>query len=133
MSAQPIILFDGFCNLCIGSVLFVIRRDPKSSYRFAPMQSEIGRQLLSDAGLTLSELSTFVLIQNGKVFTRSDAALQVLASLGRMWRIFRWMTIIPKPVRDWFYDFIARNRYSWFGKREVCMVPDEEIQSRFLN
>jgi predicted DCC family thiol-disulfide oxidoreductase YuxK len=131
---RPILLFDGVCNLCNGAVQWVIRHDPEGKIYFAPLQSEMGQQLLRQAGLPKEELSTIVLYLNGHLYTRSDAALQVLKQLGGLWGLlYVKLKFIPRPIRDAAYDWIARNRYRWFGKRESCMVPTPELKARFLS
>lgn len=130
---KPILLFDGVCNLCNGSVLWVIRRDPNARFRFASLQSELGQKLLTEAGLPASALNTVVLYADGEFYTRSDAALGVLARLGRPWSWLSVFRLIPRAVRNWVYGWIAKNRYHWFGKKESCMIPTPELRSRFLD
>ena len=130
---KPILLFDGVCNLCNGSVLWVIRRDPAGRFRFASLQSEVGRQLLAEAGLPPSALSTVVLYADGRFYTRSDAALGVLARLGSPWSWLAVFRLVPRALRNRLYDWIAGNRYRWFGKKESCMIPTPELRNRFLD
>ena len=127
-----LILFDGVCNLCSALVQFVIRHDPAAKFRFAAIQSEIGGEIFQSHGLDPADLQTFVFVSNGQVFLRSDAAIEVVSRLGGAWRIFRIFRFVPKVLRDAIYSFIARNRYRWFGRKEVCMVPTAEIKERFL-
>ena len=131
LSSEPaILLFDGVCNLCNAWVRFVIRRDPAPPrFRFAALQSEAGQRLL---GRELQAMDTFVLIDGGRVFVRSSAALRVLARLGLPWSILYALILVPRPLRDGCYRWVARHRYGWFGRREECMVPTQELQSRFL-
>jgi predicted DCC family thiol-disulfide oxidoreductase YuxK len=128
-----VILFDGVCNLCNASVQWVLRHDRKGIFRFAALQSEIGQQLLQQAGHHNSgALDSVVLIDGVQVFTHSDAPLEVARRLGGVWAtlyIFRW---IPRPLRDAVYRWIARNRYRWFGRQEQCLLPRPEWKERFL-
>ncbi len=131
-NSHPVLLFDGVCNFCNGTVNLIIRLDRKGKIRFAPLQSEIGQEVLGTFGYSGKELSTIVLISDGKIHTRSDAALQIFKHLGGGWHLLRAFAVIPRPVRNAVYDWIARNRYRWFGKQDACMVPTPEIRSRFL-
>lgn len=129
---HPILLFDGVCNLCNTFVQFVIQRDPEAVFRFAPLQSEIGRELSERAGLPLDELNTVVLYDRGRFYTHSDVALQVVRRLPGLWPLLYGFTILPKFFRDAVYNWVARNRYRWFGKRESCMMPTPDLKRRFL-
>lgn len=129
---KPLLLFDGVCNLCNGAVQWVIRHDPAGKVHFAALQSDTGQWVLEQAGLPREELSTVVLYHQNQLYTRSDAALKVLQQLGGAWSLLYIFRLIPRPVRDTVYDWIARNRYRWFGKRESCMIPTPELKSRFL-
>jgi len=128
-----LILFDGVCNLCSALVQFVIRHDPAAKFRFAAIQSEIGGEIFQSHGLDLTDLQTFVFAAEGKMFLRSDAAIEVVSRFGGAWRIFRIFQLVPKVLRDSIYSFVARNRYRWFGRNETCMVPTAEIKERFLD
>ncbi|MBK7871682.1 MAG: thiol-disulfide oxidoreductase DCC family protein [Saprospiraceae bacterium] len=129
---KPILLFDGVCNLCNGFVQFVILRDPKAKFRFTALQSEVGQELLQEARMPTKDLSTVVLWENGKFYTHSDVPLRVAKGLGGWWSLLVIFRIIPKFVRDSIYNWIAKNRYRWFGKQESCMIPTPELKSRFL-
>jgi predicted DCC family thiol-disulfide oxidoreductase YuxK len=129
---KSILLFDGVCNLCNGSVQFVIKRDPKGKFLYAPLQSEVGQALLEQYDLPVETMNSVVLVENGKVYTRSDAPLQVARGLGGLWPITAIFFLVPRFIRDGIYDWIARNRYRWFGKREACMIPTPELKQRFL-
>lgn len=129
---HPILFFDGVCNLCNGFVQFVIKRDPKAVFRFAPLQSEQGKEVLESANLSTEELSTVVLFWKGKIYTHSDVPLEVAKLLGGAWQLFYIFRIIPKGIRNAIYDWIARNRYRWFGKKDSCMIPTPDLKSRFL-
>ncbi|WP_221566947.1 thiol-disulfide oxidoreductase DCC family protein [Alkalihalobacillus sp. TS-13] len=128
---SKVLLFDGECNLCNGIVQVVIKRDPKVQFKFAALQSETGQRLLEEYNLPHT-FDSFILIEDGKAYQKSSAALRVTRHLNGAWRIFTVFKIIPTPVRDVVYNFIARNRYKWFGKRESCMIPTPDIKSRFL-
>lgn len=130
---QPILLFDGVCNLCSGVTRFVIRHDPPpGKFRFATLQSERGQEILRDHGLPGDVLDTFVMIEGKRAHVRSTAGLRVLRGLGFPWSIFHVLILVPRPLRDAVYDWIARRRYRWFGRKDACMVPTPEILSRFL-
>jgi predicted DCC family thiol-disulfide oxidoreductase YuxK len=129
---DDLILFDGVCNLCSALVQFVIRHDPVGKFRFAAIQSEIGREIFQSHGLDPADLQTFVFISDGRMFRRSDAAIEVVSRFGGVWRLFRVFQFVPRVVRDLIYSTIARNRYRWFGRKEVCMIPTPEIKERFL-
>ena len=129
---HPVILFDGVCNLCNFAVDFVIRRDPEARFRFASLQDDFGQHILRENGLPSSELSTFVLVEQGQIYTKSTAALLVARHLGAPWPVTQIFLIIPRPIRDWVYGLIANNRYRLFGKRETCRLPSPEEKARFL-
>tara|TARA_R110000765_G_scaffold93712_7_gene176637 strand:+ start:1696 stop:2112 length:417 start_codon:yes stop_codon:yes gene_type:complete len=130
---NKIILFDGVCNLCNSSVQYVIKRDKSNAYRFAALQSEIGKKLVEQRGIDTSQIDSIILIEPGVAYyTKSTAALKIAQSFGGVWQltsVFEW---IPEKIRDWVYDYIAKNRYKWYGKKEVCMVPSPENNERFL-
>ena len=125
-------LFDGVCNLCNGMVRFIIRRDLKRKFRFASLQSENGRQRLEMFGLSGSDFESFVLIQGDRCYIKSTAALKMFRELGGIWTILYVFIWIPRPLRDFLYDIIAKNRYRIFGKQETCLIPTPELEARFL-
>ena len=129
---QAVILFDGVCNFCNASVNFVIRHDRRNHFRFAPLQSAAGRALQTEYGLNPDALNTFILVENGKSYGRSDAALKVVRRLGFPLNITYAFIVVPRFLRDSLYNFAARNRYKWFGKKDACMVPDERLRRKFL-
>ena len=131
MTPPRIILFDGVCNLCNGSVLFIIRRDPKSKFRFAALQSDFGMAKLRHYGIPPGMLNSIILIQHGKAHQKSNAALEIAKNLSGLWPAMYVFKIIPRVVRDWVYDLIARNRYKLFGRRDECMIPTPELKARF--
>ena len=132
MNENPIILFDGVCNFCNSAINFVLKQDKKGIFRFAPLQSEAGQRLLQEYNLSTEEFDSFVLIDNGKVYKKSAASLRVMNKLPWYWKEAQVLRIIPTAFRDAIYDFIASNRYKWFGKKEQCMIPTTEMRSRFL-
>ena len=129
---HPTVLFDGVCNLCNGNVAWLIRRDRQAGLRFAAMQSEAGQRLLRREGLPLADYDSFALLDEGRVFLKSDAALRQLKYLPAPWPWLRIAWLLPRPLRDWLYDRIARNRYRLFGKRAACMMPSPDVRARFL-
>jgi len=130
--SHPILLFDGVCNLCNASVQWVLLRDSKGVFRFAAQQSDTGRAKLQQFGLSSDAYDTVVLIDGDRLYTRSDAALEVLNRLGGMYRFAVVFKIIPRFIRNAVYNWIARNRYRWFGKEEQCMLPRPEWKARFI-
>ena len=130
---QPIILFDGVCNLCNSAVQFIIRHDKKNIFMFTSLQSEVGQKLLAQYNLPLDELNSFILIENNKAYTRSTGALKVAKKLNGIFPMLYSFIIIPKIFRDSIYDLVARNRYKWFGKKDECMIPTPQLKARFLN
>ena len=133
MTEQPIILFDGVCHLCDRSVQFVLARDPQEQFCFAALQSDIGRQLLEKAAPEAMGLNSVVLIVDGVAYLKSDAALRIAARLSGAWPLLRVFLLVPRPVRDWAYDWVARNRYRWFGRSAACWVPAPKWRRRFLS
>lgn len=129
---RPIVLFDGECEMCSTIVQFVIKRDPQGTLLFAAQQSEAGQALLARYGLLEQSLDTFVYIHQEQVFTHSTAALQLTKRLNRLWPLCYGLMIIPRPLRDVVYRYVAKNRYKWFGKKESCFIPTPEIRQRFV-
>jgi len=130
---KKIILFDGVCNLCNSSVQFVIKRDKKDMFRYTALQSEVGQQMIKERGIDTSQVDSIILIEPGVAYyTKSDAALEIGQSFGGGWKLLAIFTWLPKPFRDAMYDFVARNRYKWFGKQESCMIPTPELKAKFL-
>ncbi len=132
MMTHPIVLFDGVCNLCSGSVQFILRRDPAGAFRFASLQSDLGQRLLTERGLDPKALDSVVVVDGDRFYRESDAALRIARDLKGAWKALTVFRLIPRPVRDWAYRLIARNRYSWFGKAETCWLPTPELRGRFL-
>jgi predicted DCC family thiol-disulfide oxidoreductase YuxK len=127
------ILFDGVCNLCNGFVRFVIARDPSGRFRFAALQSSAAASLLRDAGVTAPLPDSMVLVQDGRVYVRSDAALRVARGLRFPWPMAYACIVVPRFIRDRVYDVVAAHRYRWFGRRDICVLPSPDLQRRFLD
>jgi predicted DCC family thiol-disulfide oxidoreductase YuxK len=130
---HPVILYDGVCNLCNGIVQFVIKRDKKQLFKFASLQSAFGEAVLQKHHLSGTGFNSFILLQNGKVYTKSTGALMVAGQLSGAWSLLGLFRIIPSFIRDRFYDIIAKNRYKWFGKEDTCTVPSPELKIRFFD
>jgi predicted DCC family thiol-disulfide oxidoreductase YuxK len=128
-----IVLFDGLCNLCSATVDFVIERDPREYFRFAPLQSEPAQSLLRHCSLPPNSLDNIVLVEDGHCYGGSTAALRIVRDLRAPWPLLYALIVVPRPVRDAVYFWVARNRYRWFGKRERCRIPSPEIARRFLS
>ena len=129
---QPILLFDGVCNLCNSSVQALIKIDPKGIFKFTSLQSEQGQAILDKFHLPKEDFKTLVLVEGEKFYTRSDVALVVMKKLGGLWTVFYVFKVIPKPIRDFVYDLISKNLYRVFGKSESCLLPNPELRKRFL-
>ena len=131
---QPVLLIDGVCNLCVSSVKFVLKRDPKQQFRFASLQSPIAKTLLGATHQdAITRLDSVVLIDEKGVWHKSSAALRTLKKLSGLWWLLSIFMIIPKPIRDRAYDFIGSQRYRIFGRTEQCWIPDQNIRHRFLD
>ena len=130
---NPIVFFDGVCNLCNSAVNFIIKRNKKENLKFSSLQSRFTEKKLQNFDLLHIHPDSFLFLENGKLYDQSSAALKTLKHLKFPWPLFSIFLIIPKPIRNFVYRIIARNRYKCFGKRESCMVPDERIRVRFLD
>lgn len=133
LNDSPVILFDGVCNLCNGSVIFIIKRDTQSKLKFASLQSEYGIQQMRRFNLSTSVLNSVLLIKEGRLFQKSNAALEIASMLDGIWPLLYVFKIVPRFIRDVIYDGIAKNRYRWFGKKEECMIPTPDMKARFIN
>jgi len=129
---HKIILFDGVCNLCNSSVNFVIRKDKKDQFRFAALQSDIGKIYTSKFNIDSTETDSILLIDDDKVYIKSTAALYITKSLSGGYPLLFGFIILPSIIRNWVYDVVARNRYKWYGKKETCMIPTPELKEKFL-
>jgi predicted DCC family thiol-disulfide oxidoreductase YuxK len=129
---HDIILFDGVCNLCNGAINFIIARDPKNRYKFAALESEVGQKLLATHEINPDEIDSIVLIRNNNAYVKAGAAIRIAQYMSGGWPIFYAFRIIPGFLSNVIYDFIAKNRYRWFGKKDSCMIPTPELKSKFL-
>ena len=129
---QHIVVFDGVCNFCNGAVNFIIQRDLKAVFLFTPIQSAFAKELIKKYDIDTLDTETFLLIKNEQCFVFSSAALEVTKDLSGLWRILNVLRFVPKVIRDFVYRVVARNRYKLFGKKEVCMVPTDELKARFI-
>ena len=135
--AAGVVLFDGVCALCDASVRFLLARDRRGRFRYAPLQGETARAVLKRHPETGDDVSTVLYVramgtERETVDARSDAALLILRELGGFWKMVSWLRVVPRAIRDGVYDWIARHRYGWFGKFDACRLPDDESAERFL-
>lgn len=129
---KPIVLIDGSCHLCQGITRFLVKHDRNARFSFAALQSKAGQSLLQDGQMHTSNLDSFVLYDNGKFYIKTTAALRVAKGLGGWWRFLYLLIIIPAPLRNVVYHWVARNRYRWFGQSDACLMPTKEVMSRFV-
>jgi predicted DCC family thiol-disulfide oxidoreductase YuxK len=129
----PVVLYDGTCGLCSRSVQLVLRHDRRGRFRFAALQSEVGRALLAQHGLPADALDTVVLVDGGRAWTRSRAALRIAGMMDAPWPLLRALRIVPRPVADFVYDRVANNRYRIWGRADACLLPPPEVRARFLS
>jgi predicted DCC family thiol-disulfide oxidoreductase YuxK len=132
LQVTDIVIFDGVCNLCARSVQFILRHESEPRFQFSPVQSAAGARILGTHGISAADVDTFVLVSEGKVYTRSTAALRIARHFKGAWQLLRILWVVPRPLRDMLYNFVARNRYTWFGKAESCLVPTPELSARFI-
>ena len=129
---SDVVIFDGVCNLCAHSVKFILNHEANPTLRFVPLQSPAGTRLMREFGFSPEDAKTFVLVAGGRSYVKSDAAIRVASYLRGVWKLLGAVRILPRPIRDWAYDVVARNRYRWFGRAESCMVPTPELRARFI-
>jgi predicted DCC family thiol-disulfide oxidoreductase YuxK len=129
---KKIVLFDGVCNLCSSSVQFILKRDKKNQFLFGSLQGPSGQACLQQFNLPADTFNSFMLVEGDRLYTRSSGALRMLKYLGGAWPLLYAFIIVPKFIRDAVYDFVAKNRYKWFGKKDECWVPDALLKSKFL-
>ena len=129
---MPIILFDGVCNFCNRTVNIILKYDQDAYFQFAPSQSNAGINMLQQYKLDQKASASVILIDNDKVYIKTDAVIQIATHLKGWPRFFSFIKFIPRPIRDFGYDLVAKNRYTLFGKRETCRIPDESTRHRFL-
>lgn len=127
-----IVVFDGVCVFCNASVKFIIDRDKNNRFLFTPMQTDFAQSLLQNHQLNSVSLDTFLLVKNDQAYLRTDAALEITKDLNGFWYLFNFFRIVPRPVRDFIYRVFARNRYKLFGRNHQCMVPSDELKSKFV-
>ena len=131
---KKLILFDGVCNLCNNSVTFVIKRDKQNMFLFAPLQSEIGARIIKEKNIDTQKTDSILLYEpSGELSIKSTAGIKIASGLGWPWKLMNVFYIIPPFLRNLVYDFIARNRYKWYGKKDACMIPTPELRSKFLS
>ncbi len=130
---QPVILFDGVCNLCNGAVQYVIKHDADKQFLLASLQSQFGQQVLNEYHLSNTTFNSFILLKNGKIYQKSTAALLVAKQLKGVINLLYLCRVIPAFIRDGVYNIIAKNRYKWFGKQDACWLPTPELMGRFLD
>jgi predicted DCC family thiol-disulfide oxidoreductase YuxK len=130
---NDIVIFDGVCTLCAHSIRFILNHEANQTLRFAPLQSMAGARLMREVGFDPDDAKTIVLLANGEVDVKSDAAIRILGYFRWPWTLLRVIRIIPRPIRDGVYDLIARKRYQWFGRFETCMLPDAKLRARFID
>ncbi len=131
--SEKIVLYDGVCNLCDGAIRFILPRDTRGNLRFASLQGEFARAILTRHGIPISEIpESLILVENDRVFLYSDGALRIARNLDWPWRALAGFLLVPRPIRDGIYRWVARNRYRWFGKQETCLLPSAKWKARFL-
>lgn len=130
--SRYIVVFDGVCHFCNSAVNFIIQRDPKGLFAFTPMQSAFAQQLMDEYGIENKGVDTFMLVKHGKCVVYSSAALEIAKDLTGWWHLFTIFKLIPEVMRDAVYVLFAKNRYRLFGRQEVCMIPTEDVKSRFV-
>ena len=130
---RPVILFDGVCNLCSNVVQFIIKRDRKNVFRFASLQSDFGSSVLQKFNLPGDAFDSFILLKNGKIYSKSTAALLVAKELSGAWPLLSFLMVIPAFLRNSVYDVVAKNRYKWFGRKQACWIPSPPLKNKFLD
>lgn len=133
MADSSIVLFDGVCNLCNSSVQFIIKRDKKKKFLFAPLQGKKGQEIFLKHSLPAGELNSFILAEGDNIYIKSTGALRMLKKLGGPWSLLYAFIIVPPFIRDGIYSWVAKNRYKWFGKKDSCMIPTPDLKERFLD
>lgn len=129
---KSVVLFDGVCNLCNASVNFIIKHDSQNYFLFASLQSDAAKEILLQFNLKKLDLKSILLIENNQIFDQSTAALRIAKKLNFAYNLLYVFIIVPKPLRNFIYGIIAKNRYKWFGKKESCMIPTKELKDKFI-
>jgi predicted DCC family thiol-disulfide oxidoreductase YuxK len=130
--SKGIVLFDGFCNLCSWSVQFIIKRDRTDYFRFASLQSDIAKQILSNFNIAAGFDKSVVLIENKNIYFKSTAALRISRHLKGLWKYIYYIIYLPRFIRDFVYDIVTKYRFKWFGKKDTCFVPGDDFKNVFL-
>ncbi|MBS1667696.1 MAG: thiol-disulfide oxidoreductase DCC family protein [Bacteroidetes bacterium] len=130
---KKIVLFDGVCNLCSAAVQFILKHDKKNQFLFGSLQGKAGQEYLKKFNLPSDSFNSFMLVEGDQLYDRSTGALRMLKHLGNGWQLLYGFIIVPKPMRDAFYNLIAKKRYQWFGKKQECWLPSKTWESRFLD
>ncbi|WP_316830213.1 thiol-disulfide oxidoreductase DCC family protein [Pedobacter aquatilis] len=133
MAEQPVIFFDGICNLCNASVQFAIEHDKRNVFKFTALQGEYAKVVLPEFNVDTQKINSIMLLEDHKLYTKSSAALRIARKLNGLLPVLYVFIVVPKFIRDWFYDIIAKNRYKWWGKQESCWVPTPALKSKFYN
>ena len=131
-SEKKVILFDGVCNLCNSTVQRVVRNDENDVFRFTALQSAVGMVMVTELGIDTAKTDSIILVEDESYFVKSTAALKIARGLSGAYPLLYGFMIIPSVIRDWVYDYIAKNRYKWFGKQDSCMIPTSELKKKFL-
>ena len=131
---KKIILFDGICNLCNSAVTIVIKQDKKNKFLFAAIQSKKGKEIVDYLEIDIAKIDSIILYEPGVSYeVKSNAALKIMNDFGQFWQLTKLLWVFPKGFRNQVYDFIAKNRYKWFGKKESCMIPTKDLKAKFLD
>ena len=130
-SSPPVVLFDGVCKLCNGSVNFILHRDRKGRLKLAPLQSDYGRQVLASHEVQSDPMDSIMLLEGKRLSTKSTAIIRISKYLDGLWPLCMIFLIVPRLIRDFIYNIVAKNRYRWFGKYDTCRLPDPEFEDRF--
>jgi len=130
---KKIILFDGVCNLCDSSIQFIIRHDKNDIFRFVALQSDLGLEIIKHIGVDVAKTDSIILYEPGNAYYyKAEAALKISKELGGIYSVISWFSILPKGLTNSVYDYIAKNRYRWYGKKDACMIPTRELKAKFL-
>ncbi|QYJ69516.1 thiol-disulfide oxidoreductase DCC family protein [Flavobacterium litorale] len=130
---KKVILFDGVCNLCNSAVQYVIKRDDKDIFRFVALQSEVGQEITNHIGIDTSKVDSIILYEPNKAYYyKAEAAIKIASELGVIYKLMQLFLILPKGINNRVYDYVAKNRYKWYGKKEACMIPTPEMKAKFL-
>ena len=131
---KKIILFDGICNLCDSAVQLIIKNDKRDIFRFVALQSDLGQKIIKHLGIDIKKTDSIILYQSGfAYYCKSEAALEIAKDLGGIYYFASLFSILPDSFNNYFYDYIARNRYKWYGKKDNCLIPSPELQAKFLS